>query len=204
MSKWKPFFLAILAAGFLLATGCYAPESGIPGSSLPTNGTESQSEDVQYEATEEELTQLKRTLQSHIKEQGDEAGFMIYKARGGNYADLMKDEAYDSLQVLGKSNGWTICLWRESLTVEKADVLFMGKYAVEIDKFYYPYEYGVYVIKGDEVLSLQTACMEDVIDQEAVYHMLPKDMQWGLKADHPSLDTNPSFHAELDELCDGV
>ena len=193
MSRWKQLMVTALVAVNLLAAGCYAPEDRIADSSLPTNGTESKSEGVQYEATEEELTQLKKTLQNHIKEQGDEASFMIYKARGGDYADLMKDEAYDSLQVLGKSNGWTICLWRESLTVENADVLYMGKYAVEIDKLYYPYMYGIYVMKGDEVLSLQTACMENVIDQEAVYHMLPEDMQWGLKADHPASHNNPSI-----------
>lgn len=196
MPGWKCFIVAVLAAGLLLAAGCSAPENGTPGASMPTSGTESKSEDVPYKATEAELIQLKKTLQNFVKGLDDKTYSMIYQARGGNFADLKNDAAYDSLQVLGKSNGWTICLWRESLTVEHEDVLFMGKYAVEVHEFYYPYEHGIYVIQGDEVISLPTACMENVIDQEAVYHMLPEDMQWGLKADHPAINNNPSLHVE--------
>lgn len=196
MRGWKRMLGVLLAAGILLTAGCYAKEEGDEPSTGPESAAGREA-DVPYEATEEELAQLRKTLQNYIKGLGDEPYSWIYQPRGGDFADLKEDAAYDSLQVLGKSNDWTICLWREGLTVEHEDVLFMGKYAAMVYEFYFPYPLAVYVIKGDEVRYLQPACEEGVIDPEAVYHMLPEDMQWGLKADHPMVvNADPSLQCE--------
>ena len=191
MRGWKRPLGVLFAAGILLTAGIYAKEEG------PSSKLESTAERKSKSAADEpdkELAQLRKTLQNYIKSLDNETYSMIYRAGGGNFADLKEDAAYDSLQVLGKSNDWTICLWRESLTAKYEGVFFLGKYSVMFYDFYLPYEAGVYVIKGDEVLYLQTACEEGVIDQEAVYHMLPEDMQWGLKADHPLANIDSSIH----------
>ena len=144
-----------------------------PSSAVPTA----------YTATEEERTALRRTLRNFVldlKRRPGEYWDMLY---WDDYDKLTADSAYDSLQVLGKSNGWYVCLWREGPPDQRMAGEKFGRYVVLQDISYYPEPLGLYFIKGDEVLWPHVVIEQKRIDAEAVYHMLPADMQSGLYAE---------------------
>ena len=158
IGRWELLLGISLALGMLLAAGCYAPETGTPDLSSPQS-TIKATEEAPPETAEEELARLKKTLQNFVREQDNEVNRVTYHAMGGDFDDLLKDEAYDSMRLLGKSKGWAVCLWREGLTDDGGSPLrFMGKYAAALNAYYMFDGFGVYLIKGDEVITLSDAC----------------------------------------------
>ena len=165
----------ILAAAL---TGCAAKKGPAGTSSAVLSAVP-----TAYTATEEERTALRRTLRNFVldlKRRPGEYWDMLY---WDDYDKLTAASAYDSLQVLGKSNGWYVCLWREGPPDADWSTLTLGRYVVVQPFSYYPDPLGLYFIKDGEVVWPYLAVEQKQIDAEAVYHMLPADMQSGLYAE---------------------
>lgn len=180
----------LLTAGILLVCGCSA-ESAVTDS--PASSSELFS--ANGEACPEDLSKLRQSLQKYVKTADEE----VYRSWwGGDLDKLTEDASFDSLKLLGKSNGWSICLWKEGpveifpnaeepVIVPSRTTVFGDYVVADRKESYYPSSVGIYFIKDDEVWILEDAARKNIVDENAVYHMLPQNLQWCTIAEYKAL-----------------
>lgn len=132
----------------------------------------------------EAAAQTTTTAVSAMDKQAVKEAFRAYLTELYPYPDsLWLEEArLDGIQLLGMSNGWTICQYTAPI-ITNATILF----TLDGYTFYKNNgPLGLYAVKGNTVLLLQEAYDQQLINVAEVYRMVPAFMQRGEPTARPS------------------